>query len=186
MDDKKKKQKHQDPPKEKAQGNTEQEASPQEHAEEAVQEESRAEDIAALEQQVGDLNEKLLRTLAEYDNFRKRTQREKSAIYPEAVSSTIEAFLPVVDNFERAMACECSDTEFQKGMQMVLNGIYEVFGKLGVEEIDCSGLFDPNLHHAVAHVDDDNMEENQIVEVFQKGYQMGDRIIRFAMVKVAN
>ena len=188
MDDKKKKQKDQNPSGEKNAKAIEEAKMEEEEqvSEETVAEENQEGDITALEKQVAELNDRLLRTLAEYDNFRKRSQREKSAIYPEAVASTVEAFLPVVDNFERAMSCECSDTEFQKGMQMVLNGIYDVFQKLEVEEIDCKGVFDPNLHHAVAHVEDDQLKENQIVEVFQKGYRIGERIIRFAMVKVAN
>ena len=140
-----------------------------------------------LEEENAQLKYKLLRTLAEYDNFRKRSQKEKEAIYPDAVANTIQNFLPVLDNFERAMAFECTDGEFRKGMDLIQKAFHDALAKLGVEEIPAMGeVFDPNLHSAVMHVEDENFAENTICEVFQKGYKMGDRVIRFAMVKVAN
>ncbi len=140
-----------------------------------------------LEEENAQLRDKLLRTLAEYDNFRKRSQKEKESIYPDAVAQTVKGFLPVLDNFERAMAFECADAEFRKGMDLIQKAFGDTLSKLGVEEIPALGEpFDPNLHSAVMHVEDESFSENTICEVFQKGYKMGDRVIRFAMVKVAN
>lgn len=140
-----------------------------------------------LQEKVDSLNEQLLRTVAEYDNFRKRSQREKESIYPQAVSQTVEKFLPIIDTVERALAIECSDAEFKKGIEMILQNFKDVLQKLGVEEFGKVGeQFDPERHNAVMHVEDEQHEANTIVAVFQKGYQLGDRIIRHAMVQVAN
>ena len=140
-----------------------------------------------LAAQLADLNDKLMRTLAEYDNFRKRSQKEKDAIYPEAVANTVLAFLPVLDNFERAVAAECKDADFKKGIELIMTAFKDCLTKLKVEEIASLGEeFDPNLHNAVMHIEDDTTADNVIVEVFQKGYKLGDKVIRHAMVKVAN
>lgn len=140
-----------------------------------------------LQEKIDSLNEQLLRTVAEYDNFRKRSQREKESIYPQAVSQTVEKFIPIIDTVERALAVECSDAEFKKGIEMILQNFKDVLQKLGVEEFGKAGeQFDPEKHNAVMHVEDDQHEANTIVAVFQKGYQLGDRIIRHAMVQVAN
>ena len=140
-----------------------------------------------LQEKIDSLNEQLLRTVAEYDNFRKRSQREKESIYPQAVSQTVEKFIPIIDTVERALAVECSDAEFKKGIEMILQNFRDVLQKLGVEEFGKAGeQFDPEKHNAVMHVEDDQHEANTIVAVFQKGYQLGDRIIRHAMVQVAN
>ena len=140
-----------------------------------------------LQEKVDELNDKLLRTMAEYDNFRRRSQREKEAIYPQATASVVALIVPVVDTVERALASPCSDAEFKKGVEMILHNFQQILGQLGVAEFGEAGdVFSPELHNAVMHVEDDQAEAGTIVEVFQKGYKLGDRIIRHAMVKVAN
>lgn len=134
-----------------------------------------------------DVNEKYLRTLAEYDNYRKRTIKEKDAIYPEAKAATVERFLPVMDNFQRALDSAENKNAFFEGVAMVKKQMDEVFAALGVEEIKAVGeTFNPEFHNAVMHIDDEESGENTIVEEFQKGYKIGDRVIRHSMVKVAN
>ena len=140
-----------------------------------------------LQAELNELNDRYLRTLAEYDNYRKRTAKEKEAIYPEAKANTIAAVLPVLDSFERAMEAPCSDEDFKRGLELIRKAFDEVLQKQGVEAFGQVGEeFDPNQHSAVAHQEDDSVGENCIAEVFQKGYRMGDRILRYAMVKVAN
>lgn len=144
-------------------------------------------DSEALKAQIDDLNDKLLRSMAEFDNFRKRSQREKDQIYTDAKADTASQFLGVIDNFERAMATECTDEGFRKGVQMIYDGLLDVIKKLGIEEICPQGQeFDPALHHAVMHIDDEAAGASTVVEVFQKGYRMGEKVLRYAMVKVAN
>ena len=131
--------------------------------------------------------DKYLRLAAEYDNFRKRSAKEKESAWTDSKASTAAAFLPVYDNLERALKAPCSDEAFLKGVEMTMNQLKEVLTKLGIEEIPALGeKFDPNCHNAVMHVDDDSVEENTIVEVFQTGFKTGDKIVRFSMVKVAN
>lgn len=138
-------------------------------------------------QQIEELNDRLLRIMAEYDNYRKRTQREKDQIYPEAIKTAVEAFLPVLDNFERALAAPTTDEAFKKGVEMIFSNMQDAFKKLGVEEIEAQGKpFDPEYHNAVMHTEDDSLPENTVCEVFAKGYKLGDLVIRHAMVKVAN
>lgn len=153
-------------------------------------EETAVEEINELEEaqkKAEELNDRLLRTMAEYDNFRKRTQKEKESIYPDAISFAVQTMLPVVDNFEFALKSECADENFKKGMEMILNQMLESLKSLNVSEINPVGEpFDPEEHNAVMHVEDDTVEENTVVEVLRKGYKLGDKIIRFAMVKVAN
>lgn len=162
----------------------EQEAPPEGQAAEQPQEKTEAE---KLQEQVDSLNDRLLRTMAEYDNFRRRSQREKEAIYPQATAAAVSQLVPILDTFDRALGAPCSDEEFKKGVEMILANFKEVLGKLGVEEFAEAGEpFDPEIHNAVMHVEDDSLESGVIVEVFQKGYRLGDRIIRHAMVKVAN
>ena len=132
--------------------------------------------------------EKLLRMAAEYDNYRKRTAKEKENLYADAKIDTIKALLGVYDNLERGLA-QYGDEEspHRKGLEMVFNQFKESLKKLGVETMDAAGKpFDPEKHNAVMHVEDENFKENEIAEVFQKGYKKGDKIIRYAMVKVAN
>lgn len=149
--------------------------------------EKKASKEAELENQLEEEKDKRLRLMAEYDNYRKRTQKEKESIYPEAVAETIKEFLPVADNFERAMAAFTEDESYKKGAEMTYKSLMDVFAKFNVEGFGEKGdPFDPNLHNAVMHEDDDSGSESVISEVFQKGYKIGDRILRFAMVKVLN
>ncbi|MBQ7693240.1 MAG: nucleotide exchange factor GrpE [Oscillospiraceae bacterium] len=133
------------------------------------------------------MNDKYLRLCAEYDNFRKRSQKEKDALYDEVKASTLKSFLPVYDNLVRALAQETQDEAYKKGVEMIMAQFRTTMEKLGVSEMDCLGkTFDPAFHNAVMHVEDAEKGENEIVEVFQQGFLLGDRVIRFAMVKVAN
>ena len=145
------------------------------------------EKITALEKEKADLNDKFLRICAEYDNFRKRSQKEKDALYGDVKANTVTQFLPVYDNLERALKQNTEDEAYKKGVEMIMTQFCSTLEKLGVTEIECLGeKFDPAMHNAVMHVDDEDKGENEIVEVFQKGFKLGDKVIRFAMVKVAN
>ena len=128
-----------------------------------------------------------LRLLAEYDNYRKRSQREKDALYADIKADTLLKFLPVYDNLVRALKQPTEDEAYRKGIEMIMTQFCTTMEKLGVEKIEALGkTFDPSLHNAVMHVDDEQKGENEIVEVFQEGFRLGDKVIRFAMVKVAN
>ena len=132
-------------------------------------------------------NDKYLRLAAEYENFRRRSQKEKEGLYGEIKADTVKLFLPVYDNLERALKQGTEDEAYRKGVEMIMAQFNATLAKLGVTPIECLGeKFDPALHNAVMHVDDGEKGENEIVEVFQKGFQLGDKVIRFAMVKVAN
>ena len=145
------------------------------------------EKIAALEKEKADLNDKFLRICAEYDNFRKRSQKEKDALYGDIKANTVTQFLPVYDNLERALKQNTEDEAYKKGVEMIMTQFCSTLEKLGVTEIECLGeKFDTAMHNAVMHVDDEEKGENEIVEVFQKGFKLGEKVIRFAMVKVAN
>jgi molecular chaperone GrpE len=130
----------------------------------------------------------LLRTAAEYDNFRKRTEREKLALYADATSAVVAEFLPVADNLARALEQkECNVEDLRKGVEMVFSQLQAALKKLNVTEIGKEGEpFDPDLHNAVSHIEDENVGENTITQVFQKGYKIQDKVIRHAMVQVAN
>lgn len=131
--------------------------------------------------------DQLLRLAAEFDNFRARTTREKQAAWTEAKASAVGEFLSVYDNLERAMKQETADEAYKKGVAMTMTGFQDVLTKLGIETIPALGeTFDPKLHNAVMHVEDEEAGENTIVEVFQQGFTCGDKVIRFAVVKVAN
>lgn len=142
--------------------------------------------IAAKDKEIGELKDKYLRLAAEYDNFRKRSSKERDGIYTDAVSDTIKEILPVIDNLERASLY--SDAQkVAEGLKLTAKGAAAMLSKLGITEFAKEGEhFDPNLHNAVMHVEDEDLGEGVIVEVFQKGYRRGDKIIRYAMVKVAN
>ena len=145
------------------------------------------EELETLKQNLTDQEDKFLRLAAEYDNYRRRSQKEKESAWNDAKSETVLAFLPVYDNLERALKQDTTDEAFKKGVEMTMNQLREVLKKLGVEEIPALGQpFDPNLHNAVMHVEDDSVGENTIVDVFQAGFKSGDKVVRFAMVKVAN
>ena len=143
--------------------------------------------LAKLQEENTTLTERNLRLMAEFDNYRNRTQRERESIYPDAVANTLKEFLPVLDNFQRALETACSDENYAKGVEMIYHSLWEIMKNLGVEEIGTVGEpFDPNFHNAVMHIDDQEQEKNVISQVFQKGYKMKDRVLRHAMVQVAN
>ena len=143
-------------------------------------------DNKKLNNEVEALKERLLRLTAEYDNYRKRTAKEKEGIYTDACTDVLKEMIPVLDNLERAVSVEGSVEDIKKGIEMTIKGFKTSFEKLGVEEIDATGEFDPNYHQAVMHIEDENFGANSIAEVFQKGYKRGDKIIRYTVVKVAN
>ena len=162
-------------------------------AEEAVKEtaEAETEETAkenTAEKELADTKEQLLRITAEYANFRKRSEKEKQDAYVFAKSETIKELLPVIDNLERALASESEDYDgLKKGVEITFNSLVDTLGKLGVEIFGTPGdEFDPNLHNAVMHIEDENYKNGEIVDVFQKGYKINDKIIRAAMVKSAN
>ncbi|MBU3109384.1 nucleotide exchange factor GrpE [Clostridium gasigenes] len=132
------------------------------------------------------LKERLLRVSAEYENYRKRTTKEKEGIYTDACVDVLKEILPVIDNLERALSAEGNIEDLKKGIEMTIKGVNTSFEKLGVTEIDTTGQFDPNLHQAVMHIQDEELEANVVAEVFQKGYKKGDKVLRHTMVKVAN
>lgn len=143
--------------------------------------------IAELEKELAETKDKYMRTLAEYDNFRKRTAKEKTEIYGDAAAKTLTEILAVADNFERAMAAECSDESFKNGTLMIFNQFMDILKKLGVTEIETDGKeFNPEFHNAINQIEDENLGENVIAQVYQKGYMMGDRVLRHSMVVVAN
>ena len=145
------------------------------------------EKMEQLAQMVAESGDKYLRLAAEYDNYRKRTAKEKESLYGSAKADTVKPFLDVYDNLVRGAAQYSEGDPNRTGLEMICKQFVEVLGKLGVTEIDALGKpFDPELHNAVMHVEDDQIEESTVVEVFQKGFIMGDKVLRFAMVKVAN
>ena len=128
-----------------------------------------------------------LRVAAEFDNFRKRTIREKEASYGNGKADAVEKLLPVYDNLERALNQPTEDEAFKKGVEMTMNQLVGIFDRLGVEIFGNVGdEFDPNLHNAVMHIENEELGENTIAAVFQKGFKIGDKVVRFAMVQVAN
>ena len=159
----------------------------EEVTEEVTPEVTETEPENEFEKKYNDVNEKYMRTLAEYDNYPKRTIKEKESIYPEAKAVVIEKFLPVMDNFQRAIDSAENKDGFYEGVVMLKKQMDDVLTALGVEEIKSVGEeFNPEFHNAVMHIDDEEQGENVIVEEFQKGYRIGDRVVRHSMVKVAN
>ena len=174
------KKKQTDPSQEEQLAQTPEQTQP-EAVEEPAPESDPATDLLAQQE------DKYLRLAAEYDNYRKRTAKEKESIWAQVKADTAAAFLPVYDNLERAIKQETADEAYKKGVEMTMNQLKEVFSRLGIEEIPALGEpFDPNLHNAVMHIDDENFGENTIAEVFQAGFRCGEKVIRFSMVKVAN
>ena len=160
-------------------------------AEETVNEEvtdEKADRIAELEKELAVSKEAHIRTLAEYDNYRKRSTKEKEGIYADAKAVCMTELLGIVDNFERALDIKDSDFEsYKKGVEIIYTNLMDTFKKLGVEAFGEKGEeFDPNFHNGVMHIDDPELAENAIAEVFSKGYKLGDKVLRPAMVKVAN
>ena len=149
--------------------------------------EKAAEKTAELEAQLAAANDRYLRICAEYDNFRRRSLKEKDALYGDIKADTVKKFLPVYDNLERALKQGTEDEAYRKGVELIMAQFNTTLEKLGVTVVESLGqTFDPALHNAVMHVDDEEKGENEIVEVFQQGFRLGDKVIRFAMVKVAN
>ena len=146
-----------------------------------------ASEFEKAQQALAQEHDSYLRLAAEYDNYRKRSQKEKESLYTDIRSETVEKILPVYDNLERALAQETQDAAFKKGVEMTMNQLVSVMEKLGVVSFGAAGeAFDPQLHNAVMHVEDEALGENVIAEVFQKGFKVGEKVVRFAMVKVAN
>ncbi len=153
--------------------------------EETVTAEPTAEEKLAAE--LADMQDRYKRMLAEYDNFRKRSQKEKESVYDDATIATAAVFLQVLDNLDRALAQPTTDEAYKKGVEMIHRQFCECLTKLKITEAPGAGeQFDPNIHNAVMHVEDESCDDNTIVEVFQKGYLMGERVVRHSMVKVAN
>ncbi|MDL2274012.1 nucleotide exchange factor GrpE [Oscillospiraceae bacterium OttesenSCG-928-G22] len=138
------------------------------------------------EEAFSELNDRYLRLLAEFENFRRRTAKERETVLEIARADTVDKFLPVYDNLERAISQETSDEAYKKGVELIMKQFTESLSKLGVSEIPTDGAFDPELHNAVMHIEDDALPEKAISEVFQKGFRLGERVIRHAVVKVAN
>ena len=157
-------------------------------AEETVQaEEEKPSELETLKAQLAAEHDSYLRLAAEYDNFRKRSQKERDALYTDIKAETVGKFLPVFDNLLRALEQETADEAYKKGVELTMNGLREIMEKLGVKEYGEAGdLFDPEKHNAVMHCEDESLGENTIAEVFQKGFTVGEKVVRFAMVKVAN
>ena len=142
--------------------------------------------LAESEKAMAEQNDKYMRLAAEYDNFRKRSAKEKEGIYSDAYADALKSILPIIDNLERAVGVEGAEA-VAKGLEMTLKGAAEALEKMGVEAFGAEGdAFDPNMHNAMMMVDDENHKEGEIVTVFQKGYRKGDKIVRYAMVTVAN
>lgn len=158
----------------------------EEKKEKAKEEKAEAKDEKKAESPQG-ASDAYLRLLAEYDNYRKRSQKEKDSLYADIRADTVTKFLPVYDNLVRALKQGTEDEAYRKGVEMIMNQFCSTLEKLGVTKTESLGQkFDPKFHNAVMHVEDDEKGENEIVEVFQEGFMLGDKVIRFAMVKVAN
>ena len=157
-------------------------------AQEAEQEAAEQPDpLAESQAQYQQLNDKYLRTLAEYDNYRKRSQKEREGVFGDAQALTAGQLLPVLDNLDLALQQPCADEEYKKGVELIVKQFRDILEKMGVTEIPAQGQpFDPRYHDAVMHVEQEDLPENTVSQVLRKGYQLGDRVIRCAMVQVAN
>ena len=162
-------------------------AVPEEAPAELTEEKKLRADLETAKTELAGEKDKYLRVLAEYDNFRKRSSRERDNIYADVKADTLLKLLPVYDNLERALRQETADEAFRKGVEMTMNQFMEALKALGVTPIEAVGqTFDPTVHNAVMHMEDPEKGEQEIVQEFQKGFKMGDRVIRFSMVQVAN
>lgn len=160
----------------------------EETAETASAQPDPAQEIERLTTENKELQDKLLRQMAEFDNFRKRTAKEKGELYDDATIKCVSQIVAVIDNFERALTTPCEgNEEFKKGVQMIFDQLMQTLSGMGVEEIDALGKpFDPELHNAVSRTEDENFDENTVCQVYQKGFKLKDKVIRHAMVVVAN
>ena len=171
------------------------EATENEEVEEIIEEYSETDDLSMirklkdenkkLSNELDALKERLLRLTAEYDNYRKRTAKEKEGIYTDACTDVLKEVLPVADNLERALAVDGNVEDLKKGVEMTIKGLLNSLEKLGVEEIDTTNGFDPNVHQAISVVEDANLNSNDVAQVYQKGYKKGEKVIRYSMVTVA-
>ena len=163
------------------------EAAEHEVQEEIIQEEVPVEEVNPFEEKYNAEHDSYLRLAADYDNFRKRTIKEKEQSYGNGKADAVEKLLPVYDNLERALSQPTEDEAYKKGVEMTMTQLVNIFAGLGVEIYGNPGdVFDPNLHNAVMHTQEEGVAENTITQVYQKGFKMGDKIVRFAMVIVAN
>ena len=163
----------------------------EEEQEKEVKENSKIETLKAQLKQEKEKSEEyyehLKRNMAEFDNFKKRISKEKDMMYNSISADIVGQLLPTLDTFEKALSAETTDESFKEGMQMIYNQVIDTLKNIGVEEIEAMNTtFDPNIHEAVMHVEDENYGEKEVVDVFRKGYKIGDKIIRHTMVKVAN
>ena len=171
------------------------EATENEEVEEIIEEHSETDDLSMirklkdenkkLSNELDALKDRLLRLTAEYDNYRKRTAKEKEGIYTDACTDVLKEVLPVADNLERALAVDGSVEDIKKGVEMTIKGFLNSLEKLGVEEIDTTNGFDPNVHQAISVVEDANLNTNDVAQVYQKGYKKDEKVIRYSMVTVA-
>lgn len=149
-------------------------------------EETEANEADKVAEELSAVKEQLVRTMAEYDNFRKRSQREKDALRADIIVNVTSKFLPVMDNLERALNADCTDENYKSGVQMIYDSFMETLKNLGVEEIESDGAdFSPNLHQAVQKIQSEEVESGKVAQTFAKGYKIGDKVIRFAVVAVA-
>lgn len=154
---------------------------------EAAQEPEKAPEVNPFEEKYNAEHDSYLRLAADYDNYRKRTAKEKEQSYSNGKADTILKLLPIYDNLERAMNQDTEDAAYKKGVEMTMTELVKIFTGLGVEIFGEAGEhFDPSLHNAVMHTEDDRVGESTITQVFQKGFKLGEKIVRFAMVQVAN
>ena len=171
------------------------ESTEKEEVEEVIEENSENDDLSIirklkeenkkLSNELDALKDRLLRLTAEYDNYRKRTAKEKEGIYTDACTDVLKEILPVADNLERALAVEGNVEDLKKGVEMTVKGLLNSLEKLGVEDIDTTNGFDPNVHQAISVVEDANLNTNDVAQVYQKGYKKGEKVIRYSMVTVA-
>ena len=159
----------------------------QEPAKEPAKEEKQPSELDSVKQQLAKEHDGYLRLAAEYDNFRKRTTKEKEQSYGNGKADAVTKMLPIYDNLERALNQPTEDAAYKKGVELTMTELLKILNGLGVEVFgEVGDTFDPNLHNAVMHLDSEEHDENVITQVFQKGFKMGDKIVRFAMVQVAN
>lgn len=142
-------------------------------------------DVNPKDLEIADLKDKLLRAMAEFDNYRKRTSKERLDLVPEITAKNLTEFLPVLDNLQRALASACTDANYKKGIELIYDSFNTALSNMGVEEIPSDGAeFNPAYHQAVQHVENDELKEGTVATTFQKGYKIGEKVIRFAMVAV--
>lgn len=167
--------------------NAAQEAAPEAEAAAEAEAPETPDELVRLREENKELEDRHLRLMAEFGNYKNRVTKEKDNIYDDAVANTLRALLPALDNLERALESPCSDEEYKKGVVLIHKGLWETMTGMGVTEIAETGVpFDPGIHNAVMHIEDESLGKNTVAQVLQKGYRIGDRILRYAMVQAAN